>query len=516
MSAIRTAFLAVFCLFPGLLWAQDVRLATPDGGLGVSGRLLDFDGEVYRVDTIYGPMTVDASRVTCDGDGCPDPATFSPEVVLSGSPSLAGLLLPALIEGYAAREGYATARRMASDRDFSYELSDPATGRPVVRFLFRVSGDAEGLADLLAGEADIALAAREIRPDEARRTREAGLGDLTEPSQGLILALDALVPVTGLGNPVSTITMSDLARALTGELRTWDALGGPNAPVELHGLLPGVGEAEALLARVPGVGPGAAMPGIALHSDLAELTDAVARAPNALGLTAFSELGSARMLAIAGPCGIEARASVASLKAEDYPLSYPLFAYLPRKRLPAPVRAFLRYATSPGAALVVRRAGFVDQRPEALDIVGQGDRLANAIRSAGGDTSLDDLQGMMDALSGADRLTVTFRFETGSSRLDAQSRGNVGLLADEIARGAFRGRDLILAGFTDAVGPAAVNRRLSVERARSVRDAIAAALAERGTEAAFEVLGFGEALPMACDDVGWGQRINRRVEVWVR
>ena len=43
-----------------------------------------------------------------------------------------------------------------------------------------------------------------------------------------------------------------------------------------------------------------------------------------------------------------------------------------------------------------------------------------------------------------------------------------------------------------------------------------AALEARNAEAAFEVLGFGEALPMACDQVAWGQRINRRVEVWVR
>ena len=31
-----------------------------------------------------------------------------------------------------------------------------------------------------------------------------------------------------------------------------------------------------------------------------------------------------------------------------------------------------------------------------------------------------------------------------------------------------------------------------------------------------QTLGFGEALPMACDDEEWGRQINRRVEIWVK
>jgi phosphate transport system substrate-binding protein len=27
--------------------------------------------------------------------------------------------------------------------------------------------------------------------------------------------------------------------------------------------------------------------------------------------------------------------------------------------------------------------------------------------------------------------------------------------------------------------------------------------------------GFGEALPMGCDETEWGRRMNRRVELWV-
>ena len=43
--------------------AQDVTLTSRDGGVEISGDLLGFDGEFYRLETIYGELTVDGSRV---------------------------------------------------------------------------------------------------------------------------------------------------------------------------------------------------------------------------------------------------------------------------------------------------------------------------------------------------------------------------------------------------------------------------------------------------------------------
>lgn len=219
-------------------------------------------------------------------------------------------------------------------------------------------------------------------------------------------------------------------------------------------------------------------------------------------------------MSLAGPCGYPAVPTVETLKTEDYPLTSPLFAYLPSRRLPKPARAFLAYVQSPQADLIVRRAGFVDQRLETIPLDRQGLRFANAVREAGDGVGLADLKAMVNRLAGAERLTVTFRFEEGSSELDAQSRSNLQLLGEAIRRGEFSGRSILFAGFSDGIGDAAQNRRLSERRAEAVREAVfgSAALGD----VAVEVAGFGEALPMACDDVAWGQGINRRVEVWVR
>ncbi|MCE8470173.1 cell envelope biogenesis protein OmpA, partial [Rhodovulum sulfidophilum] len=54
-----------------------------DGAVEIGGRLLGFDGEVYRLDTIYGPLAVNAAGVTCAGAACPGEQVA--RIALSGS-----------------------------------------------------------------------------------------------------------------------------------------------------------------------------------------------------------------------------------------------------------------------------------------------------------------------------------------------------------------------------------------------------------------------------------------------
>ena len=63
--------------------------------------------------------------------------------------------------------------------------------------------------------------------------------------------------------------------------------------------------------------------------------------------------------------------------------------------------------------------------------------LINAIQGAGAETTLADLKRLVDLMDGADRLSLTFRFEDGSSTLDATSRDNLMDLAQLIATGQF-------------------------------------------------------------------------------
>ena len=499
------------------LFAQDVTLISPDRSVEISGTLLGFDGDYYRVDTVYGELTVDGSGVLCEGPGCPNLLDFVADLRLSGAASMGTVLMPALLESFAAKANLRAQRVSENMALVQYELRNRGDGRLVARFHFRNTTTDEGFADLLANEADIVMALREIRPPEATRAEEAGLGDLRLPGRTRVLALDALVPIVAPDNPLAAISTTDLAGVFTGKLTNWAQLGGPDAEITayLRDARSGLGQATTDLLMAPiGASIGA---GVQRRDSDSALEQAVVNDPFGIGLVAQSALRQAKPLALMGACGFQLSAARRSVKTEDYPLTTPMFLYVPARRLPKVARDFLTYLRSAPAQLVIRRAGFVDQTPEEIPINAQGQRLANAIVQAGPEVDLGELQRMLAVLGPLQRLTTTFRFGAGSARLDAQSSSNVQQLAQALEGGFYDARRLVFVGFSDGDGPARTNREIALQRAEAVRSAVLEAAETANLDRIeMQVDAFGEALPMACDDSAWGRQVNRRVEVWVR
>ncbi|MCV3270059.1 phosphate ABC transporter substrate-binding/OmpA family protein [Roseobacter sinensis] len=519
MQLRRAATCAALCLSVLLhpAQAQDVTLTSRDGSIELTGTLLGFDGEFYRLDTVYGELTVDGSGVLCDGPGCPNLQDFVAELSISGSAAMGAILMPALVEGFALRNGY-RARRVVEDKThFSYHLSDEATGKRAAVFSFRVTNTDEGFADLLANEADIVMALREIRAQEQVRAEEAGLGDLTGDNRSRVVALDGIVPIVAPNNPVRQISPLELARIYAGQITNWSELGGPDAPISLHAPVQKTGLGQAIEDKIIIPAGFQMSPNITRHARGIELSQRVAEDAFALGVVSFAEVGDAQALTLTGPCGRALRATRRTIKTEDYPLTAPMFLYLPARRLPKIAREFLAYTRGPSAQIVIRRAGFVDQAPEEVPVDDQGNRLANAIAAAGGEVPLTELQRMVGVLSPMKRLTTSFRFETGSARLDAQSRSNVQQLARELEQGGYDARKLLFVGFSDGEGPAIANKSIALQRAEAVRRAVVEAAETADiNQVQLEIDAFGEAMPMACDGSAWGRLTNRRVEVWVR
>ncbi|SFO94322.1 phosphate ABC transporter substrate-binding/OmpA family protein [Tranquillimonas alkanivorans] len=495
--------------------AEVVELRSTGGGLSVSGELLGYDGAFYRILTEHGVLTLEGARVSCEGAACPDERQFVADATFSGARSMVEVLLPALVESFAARQGL-TAERAEEAGQSLFLLRDDG-GEVVGRFRLRAGSSAEGFADLVAEEADVAVSLREPTAQERAMAESVGYGDWPAARWSRIVALDGLVPLVSIANPVTEIDFNTLAALFAGNITNWADLGGGDAPVRLHLLAPDATLTQEFVSWVLEPAGLELSDAVTHHDNAATLAAVVAEDPNAIGIGTFSDIGNAAPVALAGLCGFTAEVTERTLKTEDYPLTAPLFLFLPPRRLPLLVQQFLAYATSPAAQPVVRRSGFVDQFPEAVPLDAQGLRFASAIARAGEDTGLDELQRMVAALSGRDRLTLTFRFENGSSELDAQSRSNVTLLARALERGIFDGRDMLFVGFSDGQGPASANRRLSRDRARTVRAAVEAALGAAALEPVrLGTDGFGEAMPMACDDSAWGRQINRRVEVWLK
>lgn len=518
MKHLRAALWAALFLLSAIpsAWAEDVVLRSRDGAVELSGTLLGFDGQYYRVETKYGELTVDGSGVLCEGPGCPSLTNFVAEMSISGSSTIGEVLMPALVEGFALQNGFKAERITEDDTHFAYVLRSREDA-VVARFQFRVSSTDEGFADLLADEADLVMALREIRPGELELAEEAGLGTLDDVNRSRVLALDAMTVIVSPVNPISALSVSDLARVLSGEINNWRTLGGPDAPISIHMRDTQSGIAQAVEDRVLRRASVKLLEDVIRHPTNAALAEAVSTDQLGIGIASYSEVGNSKPLALTGTCGFSLRANRLTIKTEDYPLTAPMFLYVPARRLPKLARDFLAYTRSGPAQIITRRAGFVDQAPEEITLNAQGDRLANAVRVAAGEAGLRDLKRLIDTLSPLRRLSTSFRFEPGQTRLDAQSRSNVQQLASAMEAGIYDGRKLVFVGFSDGEGPADGNLRIARDRAQAVKQAVEGAVeASNLSQVVLTTDAFGEAMPMACDDTSWGRQVNRRVEVWVR
>ena len=479
-----TAVIAAL-LFAAGVQAQDITLTARDGSLALTGTLQGYDGEFFRILTVYGPLTVDGQAVVCDGPACPELTAPKAVIRFVGAVDAGSVLLPPLFAAFAKARGL---------EFVAGQLRDPATGEVVAEFSFDPMTPADARAALLSGAAQMMVAAA-VEPD---------LG-----SQAV--ALDALVPIMAPGNPTLRISTTDLARVLSGEVDNWAEVGGPDMPLVLHGLQPDADLQKALGARL-----GREVKATVAHGSLAELAAAVARDPWAIAVTERAALGGARLLQLTDSCGFALMPSRLAVKAQDYPLTLPVFLLTPRHRMPLVAREFLEFLSLPDAQVAVARAGYIDRRAERQPMTNDGLRLINAIKGAGTETTLADLQRLVAAMDGAERLSLTFRFEGGTTTLDAASSDSLVDLAQMLEAGLFKGQALVLAGFSDGSGSARANLDLAQNRADAVLVALRQLVPGLPMDQLPTVESFGEALPMACDETGAGRRLNRRVELWVK
>jgi phosphate transport system substrate-binding protein len=491
-SLMRAAFFAalVFYGHGQAAWAQDVTLTSRDGALAISGQLQGFDGEFYRIESDYGLLTVDGQSVICDGPACPDLTAPRATIRVQGSAELGATLMPDLIGAFAASKGLTVIAPASADGPTL--LQDPATAKTLAEFSFQPADPAPAREALAAGRAELVLAA----------ASDANFGSRT-------IGLDPLVAIAATDNPLGQISTAALAKALTGEVKNWADLGGPDMPLVLHGLAEETDLNRALAARL-----GRKIAADIVHDTPAALAAAVGKDPWALAITGRSVAGPAQVLGLTDSCGFPLSASAIAVKAEDYPLTMPVYFLTPRRRLPLMAREFLEFLSLPAAQTAIEEAGLVGRGLAREPLQANGQRLVGAIMGASEEASVADLKRLVALMQKAERLSFTFRFEDGTTTLDPHSRDTLADLVKMIEAGVLDRSQLVLAGFSDGSGAAAANLDLSVDRATQVLTALSAAMPDLPADRLPRVEAFGEILPMACDETSAGRRLNRRVELW--
>ncbi|MEM9797856.1 MAG: phosphate ABC transporter substrate-binding/OmpA family protein [Pseudomonadota bacterium] len=509
-------FAALLAMTAPMALAEQVTLRSSDGTINITGDFIEFAGNVYTIRTALGELRMSADRVSCEGDACPTFATADADLRFAGSDTVGLGIMPLLLEGFGGfkdAEVTTTATGVPGEM-ISTMVGDAGFGDEMGDYLVNstVSGDAFKALD--AQTADIGMASRRIRPEEARGLRDAGAGNMVSPRNEHIIAIDSLVVVTHPDNPVSRLTMDQLAGIYSGRITNWAELGGDNAPILVIDRPDGSGTRSVFKSRILGTSDVPVLPGAVTAVDNNEVAAIANADPNAIGYTGYAFRRGAKALPLENECGITMTPDAFSARTEEYALQRRLYLYNRGDDLSPRAQEFLDFALSSDADGVIKKAGFIDlgidRRPQQLD----GDR-ARALLNP----NVDAYEGgvmreMMAVMVDYDRLSTTFRFRTGSSKLDERGIVDMARLTDYLADQP-QGTKVMFVGFTDDVGAFDSNRELSTARATQVLREMQAYAGGALPDVEMAAVGFGEIAPAACNSSDTGRGINRRVEVWI-
>ncbi|NSX53702.1 substrate-binding domain-containing protein [Sulfitobacter sp. 1151] len=499
-------------------FAQKVTLTDLTGDVSIQGELLNFDGSHYMLRTFLRDLRLDASLMRCEGVACPADTIEVSEFRISGSKTLGEKLIPNLINAYGVnRLGTfgSVSRTQGQNGSVNYEVLS-TSGDMIAGVDVAASNTTDGLSDLLQGNTAIALASRPARNRETRAFQEAGFGNIRATENEHIVALDGILLITSPDNPVRAITQQNAALAFAGRITNWSELGGPNQPINIYVRDDNSGTREVfdnLLMRPAGL---QVSNNVRLASSDEALSQMVTNDPNGLGFTNFTNGSDASALAIEGVCGLQTPPNAFTIKTEEYPLTRLLYMYKSDQALPVHAKGLLDFTMSDTAQDLISEAGFINQSIRKTSIDNQGLRVASAVVANRDFETFPQLQEMIQQLISSERLSTTFRFETGSSRLDARAKDDIVRLAQLLSTDAYRNKEVVFVGFTDSIGNPELNRELSESRAQQVVDELLQENANLQSRVALRAIGYGEISPLGCNETNTGRRINRRVEVWVR
>lgn len=507
---------AVSAISVGSAMAEKVTLKTLDLSFSVEGEIISFDGANYTLGTSIGNLTIAADMVVCEGGGCPKQEADSPAFTIAGDRTLALRLFPALLRDFASEEDAGTVTLQADNTKVVFDVigGDFPDGSEIT---IVPTSTSDGLDALFKGEAQLALSTRPIRVREARAFEEFGLGQLRDQDQETILALDALVFVNNPDNPVRSISTADAARIFAGEITNWSELGGRDADINLYVREQTASTYEAfdsLVMRPQGYAP--TSENTAVFTADNAISGAVRNDPDGIGFVSFSGIGSAQTMSIRGACGLQSQPTEFSIKTEEYPLTRLLYMYQTNAPLAAKATQFRDYILTDEAQKHVGEWGFVNQAVTVESVNTQGLRIASAILENREAEDMTQVLDMVVLFAGADRLSTTFRFETGSGALNARSQSDITRLAEVLATDRFANKEVLFVGFTDSVGDDELNRQLSQQRAEQVLSTVLSKDPSLASNVRMQAVGFGEISPLGCNESSEGRLTNRRVEVWVR
>ena len=211
-----------------------------------------------------------------------------------------------------------------------------------VTFTYNPTGSGSGIQAVSEGRCDIGLASRSLKDDE----KSSGLTET-------VLAYDGIAVVVSPENPVSDLTIEQIADIYTGKITNWSEVGGNDAEIVLIGREAGSGTRDGF-ESITGTEEACQY-----RQELTSTGDVIATVsqnPNAIGYASLSAVNdTVKALSVGGVAPSED-----TVKDGSYVIQRP-FVLVTKDgvTLSPAAQAFFDYATSAEAAPIIAQAGAV-------------------------------------------------------------------------------------------------------------------------------------------------------------
>ena len=212
-------------------------------------------------------------------------------------------------------------------------------------------GSGTGIAALINGTVDLAMASRPMKEDEKAKAKERKGADVVEHP----IALDALGVFVHASNPVSQLTIAQVRDIFQGKTKRWNEVGGPDAPIILYGRESSSGTYDYFREHVLDKGDFA--PAVQTLQGTAAIINAVGQDRNGIGYGGIAYAKDVRAIAIQAEGAQPVAPSEQTVADGTYPLSRKLFFYY-AANAPERVTSFARWAVTPEAQALVTKVGY--------------------------------------------------------------------------------------------------------------------------------------------------------------
>lgn len=211
-----------------------------------------------------------------------------------------------------------------------------------ITFTYNPTGSGSGIKAVQEGRCDIGLSSRALKAEE----KEAGLKET-------VLAYDGIAIIVNPENPVSDLTLEQIADIYTGRITNWKDLGGNDAEIVLIGREAGSGTRDGFETIT---GTSDACQYRQELTSTGDVITTVAQNPNAIGYASLASIkDTVKALSVGGIVPTED-----SVKDGSYAIQRPfVLVTVEGRALSECTQKFFEYITSSEAASLISAAGAV-------------------------------------------------------------------------------------------------------------------------------------------------------------